>query len=69
MGLISPGVWVRRGDGKNQEWDGYPDVVVFECLLSAGEDMSADGRQQLALFLVSSRVGSRGEGPNGGDLI
>lgn len=29
----------------------------FEGLFSAGEDMSADGRRQLALFLVSSGVG------------
>lgn len=62
MGPTSPGVWVRRthvvgceeGEGS---W--IPDSG-FEGLFSAGEDMSADGRRQLALFLVS--WGGTGEG-------
>lgn len=41
-------VGCEEGDGS---W--IPDSR-FEGLFSAGEDMSADGRRQLALFLVSS---------------
>lgn len=44
----------ERVSGRVQEVDEYPDVwTPCECLFSAGEDMDADGRQQLALFLVS----------------
>lgn len=62
MGLTSPGVWVRRAwmamgtqmDVGRQPRDECSGVwLVSESLLSAGEDMSADGRRQLALFLVS----------------
>ena len=59
MGLNSPGAWVRspgqeKGLGRAQEGGEYPDAwPVFEHLLSAGEDMSPEGRRQLALFLVS----------------
>lgn len=55
-GPSSPGAWVRspgpEGLGRAQE-EGEYSGPLFEHLLSAGEDMSADGRRQLALFLVS----------------
>lgn len=43
--------WARRA-WEGQE-EGEYSGPLFEHLLSAGEDMSADGRRQLALFLVS----------------
>lgn len=44
----------KRGLGRAREGDRCPDAwAMFEHLLSAGEDMSARERQQLALFLVS----------------
>lgn len=52
----------ERGLGRVQD-RGMPLGRVYltpsKCFLSAGEDMSADGRRQLALFLVSEGVGAR----------
>lgn len=58
VGKDGPGVESRGGKDD-------PDGELRAFSPSAGEDMSAEGRRQLALFLVSSRGSRRGEGLQG----
>lgn len=58
VGKDGPGV-ESRGGKDDPDWE----LRAFSP--SAGEDMSAEGRRQLALFLVSSRGSRRGEGLQG----
>lgn len=53
MDPTSPGVWVRGQARVGREPAGCATGLSSASSLSAGEDMKAEGRQQLALFLVS----------------